>query len=134
MHLSRLVVLFVWILALFLRVFAADRLRKQQQLYSRVQEIASLFKNESERELYQSVARDWRMPYWDWALRPSDGGPVYLEDFGEEMLNIYGPNGWQLISNPLYSYHFSTEEKLDFDFELVCPAFNGCATLTVLTL
>lgn len=73
------------------------------------------------------------MPYWDWALRPSDGGPVYLEDFGEEMLDIYGPNGWQLISNPLHSYHFSTEERLDFDFELVCPLFNRRTTPMVLT-
>ena len=67
------------------------------------------------------------MPYWDWARRPPDGGPVYLEDFGEEMVDVHGPNGWQRISNPLYSYRFSTRERLSLDFELVWPTFPRCA-------
>ncbi|MBE3049570.1 tyrosinase family protein [Candidatus Bathyarchaeota archaeon] len=103
------------------RFSATDNPPKQQQLYSRVQTIASRF-NESERSPYETAARDWRMPYWDWAQRPLDGGPVYMEEFGEEMVDIYGPRGWQRISNPLYSYHFSTRERLDFDFQIVWPA------------
>ena len=100
-----------------------NQLSAQQQLYSRVQFVASRFKNETERTIYQAAARDWRMPYWEWAQRPSDGGPVYLDDFGQEMITVYGPNGWQQISNPLYSYHFTTTERLAFDFPIVWPAF-----------
>lgn len=105
------------------RIAAADQRPKQQQLYTRAQYIASQFSG-TDRAPYQAAARDWRMPYWDWARRPSDGGPVYLPDFGEEMINIYGPKGWQQISNPLYSYRFSTRERLAFDFDIVWPSFS----------
>jgi tyrosinase len=79
-----------------------------------------LFANETERQLYETAAQSWRMPFWDWARTPPGGGPLYPADFGEPMVNAYGPNGWQLISNPLYSYHFSDSEVLAFNFPLVC--------------
>lgn len=53
------------------------------------------------------------MPYWDWALVPSDGSAPFMDEFGWEDITIYGPNGLQDISNPLYSYHFGEREMLD---------------------
>ena len=86
----------------------------KQQLYYRVQFIASLFQNETERALYQRAASVWRMPYWDWAWRPLDGAPVFMEEFGLENIRMYGPSGWQLVANPLYSFHFTGNKTLDF--------------------
>ncbi|CAI4216650.1 unnamed protein product [Parascedosporium putredinis] len=85
----------------------------EQQLYSRVQHIASLFPNDLERAVYQDAALTWRMPYWDWALVPSDGSAPFMDEFGWEDITIYGPNGLQDISNPLYSYHFGEREMFD---------------------
>jgi tyrosinase len=94
----------------------------KQQLYYHVQFIASLFQNETERALYQRAASIWRMPYWDWAQRPLDGAPIFMEEFGLENIRIYGPNGWQLVANPLYSFHFTGNKTLNFPAEVWIPA------------
>lgn len=68
--------------------------------------IASWFPDPLERALYQAAAVDFRIPYWDWAVAPPTGENVYLPEFGQPGIQVYGPNGWQLIANPLYSYKF----------------------------
>jgi len=67
-------------------------------------------------EQFQKAAREFAMPYWEWAAYPPEGGPIFLDDFGHEMIDVYGPNGVQRISNPLYSYHFSTADMQRFPY------------------
>ncbi|WYZ34407.1 hypothetical protein EsH8_I_000683 [Colletotrichum jinshuiense] len=78
----------------------------EQVLFRLVQMIASWFPDPLERALYQAAAVDFRIPYWDWAVAPPTGENVYLPEFGQPGIQVYGPNGWQLIANPLYSYKF----------------------------
>ncbi|KAF9878973.1 tyrosinase precursor [Colletotrichum karsti] len=75
-------------------------------LFRLVQTIATLFTDPSERALYHAAAVDWRIPYWDWAMQPPTGEAVFLPEFESPGIQIYGPNGWQYIANPLHSYQF----------------------------
>ncbi|GKT55489.1 tyrosinase precursor [Colletotrichum tofieldiae] len=65
-----------------------------------------LASNPTERAFYQAAATDFRIPYWDWATPPPPGEMVYLAEFGEPGIEVYGPRGWQFIANPLHSYKF----------------------------
>ncbi|KAJ0167064.1 Tyrosinase [Colletotrichum tanaceti] len=78
----------------------------QQVLYRLVQLIASWFPDPTERSFYQDAAIDFRIPYWDWATPPPPGEMVYLSEFAEPGIQVYGPRGWQFIANPLHSYKF----------------------------
>ncbi|OHE90735.1 hypothetical protein CORC01_13958 [Colletotrichum orchidophilum] len=78
----------------------------EQLLFRLVQMIASWFPDPTERAYYQAAAIDFRIPYWDWATTPPLGESVYLSEFEQPVIQVYGPNGWQFIANPLYSYKF----------------------------
>jgi tyrosinase len=84
--------------------------------------IASLFNdpnNKTESEQYQRAAREFALPYWEWAANPPEGGPIYPDDFGQHIINVHGPNGWQTIPNPLFSYHFSEANMQRFPYPTV---------------
>jgi tyrosinase len=55
-----------------------------------------------------------RIPYWDWALEPLAGEDILPPEFGEAAVYVYGPNGWQWIANPLFSYKFKPLDKTAF--------------------
>ncbi|OLN94326.1 Tyrosinase 1 [Colletotrichum chlorophyti] len=78
----------------------------EQVLFRLVQMIASWFSEPMERAFYQAAAADFRIPYWDWAMDPPSGQSVYLPEFSEPGIQVYGPNGIQFIANPLHSYKF----------------------------
>ncbi|KAG6098824.1 hypothetical protein E4U30_007514 [Claviceps sp. LM220 group G6] len=76
---------------------------KQQQLHKFGNEIVLMFTNTAQRQLYQEVAADFRIPYWDWSLA-APKGETYLPDvFWSPVIQQDGPNGIQNIKNPLYS-------------------------------
>jgi tyrosinase len=81
--------------------------------------VASLFNdpnNRTESENFKRAASEFAMPYWEWAAYPPEGGSIYADDFGQPMINIYGPNGMQSIANPLFSYHFSQQDMQRFPY------------------
>ena len=71
-----------------------------------VNEIALMFTNTTQRQLYQEAAADFRLPYWDWSLEAPKGETHLPNVFWSPVIQQYGPNGVQNIKNPLYSYHF----------------------------
>lgn len=78
----------------------------QQILFSIIQYIASLYP-EDQVDHFQEVARQFRLPYWDWAAVPENGSSVLPESIGgSPNVNVSGPRGDQEISNPLFSYIF----------------------------
>ncbi|KAM0259626.1 hypothetical protein ACHAQJ_003205 [Trichoderma viride] len=78
----------------------------EQELYKIADAIARMFSNATERQLYQQAASEFRIPYWDWAS-PAPAGQSHFPDvFWNSTLTQYGPNGVQIIRNPLYSYLF----------------------------
>lgn len=76
-------------------------------MYSIVQYIASLYPAGSQRTRFQQAAQTFRMPYWDWAIMPPKNQSVLpLSIGGEPDIVADGPNGPQLIANPLFSFTF----------------------------
>ncbi|KAI0392389.1 Di-copper centre-containing protein [Xylariaceae sp. FL0594] len=78
----------------------------EQSLYSIVQFIASLWPPE-DRDRVQAAAKQFRIPYWDWAATPPSGESVLPVTIGgASTISVSGPNGVQNISNPLFSFTF----------------------------
>ncbi|KAM0329806.1 hypothetical protein ACHAQA_003970 [Verticillium albo-atrum] len=87
-----------------------------QVLYHLVQMIASWFRDPIEQAAYEAAASDFRIPYWDWAVTPDPGESAFLSEFRRPALSVYGPNGEQLIANPLFSYQFRPLDPEVFDW------------------
>ncbi|KAF7533488.1 hypothetical protein G7054_g7071 [Neopestalotiopsis clavispora] len=78
-----------------------------QTLHNIVQIIAAWYSDER-REAFQRAADNFRIPYWDWALKPSNGTSVFPSIlWSSPKIEVDGPNGKQNISNPLFSYVFN---------------------------
>lgn len=76
-------------------------------MYDIVQYIASLYPAGPQRERFQQAAQTFRMPYWDWAIMPPNNQSVLpLSIGGEPDIVADGPNGPQLIANPLFTFTF----------------------------
>ncbi|KAM0276315.1 hypothetical protein ACHAQH_006858 [Verticillium albo-atrum] len=87
-----------------------------QVLFHHVQMIASWFRDPVERAAYETAASDFRIPYWDWAVTPAFGESAFLPEFQRPAVSVYGPNGEQLIANPLFSYQFRPLDPEVFDW------------------
>ncbi|KKA30812.1 hypothetical protein TD95_003673 [Thielaviopsis punctulata] len=87
----------------------------EKTLYDYAQEIASWFPD-SERQQYIEAAKNWRMPYWDWALDPPDDESIFLPEFTVSGIKVNGPAGVQYIANPLYSYRFNPLDTASFHY------------------
>ena len=81
----------------------------EQVLHAHAQDVASEFDG-PERDTYAAIARDLRLPYWDWAAPPS-GGSVLPNILARETVTVRTPRGSQVIENPLYSYLFHPETR-----------------------
>ncbi|KAL7818608.1 hypothetical protein V8C26DRAFT_434404 [Trichoderma gracile] len=78
----------------------------EQELHKLAGAIADMFTNPTERSLYRQAASDFRIPYWDWASPAPEGQSHFPDVFWNSTTIQYGPNGVQVIRNPLYSYSF----------------------------
>ncbi|KAL6872035.1 hypothetical protein J3F83DRAFT_631895 [Trichoderma novae-zelandiae] len=78
----------------------------EQELHKLAGAIADMFTNATERSLYKQAASDFRIPYWDWASPAPEGQSHFPDVFWNSTMIQYGPNGVQVIRNPLYSYSF----------------------------
>ncbi|KIL95361.1 hypothetical protein FAVG1_00097 [Fusarium avenaceum] len=76
------------------------------ELYRMANVIAGMFPNGTDRQSYLDAARDFRMPYWDWATASPAGESFFPDVFWNATISQNGPQGVQVIHNPLYSYKF----------------------------
>lgn len=90
----------------------------QAELYKHVNIIAEQYTDEQGKSLYTKAAKNFRMPYWDWAL-PTLSIEGKIQSFPDLFLESTKPkvlvpgNGLEeeLIDNPLASYKFSGKES-----------------------
>ncbi|KAI5363744.1 putative tyrosinase copper-binding domain, di-copper centre-containing domain superfamily, tyosinase [Septoria linicola] len=54
----------------------------------------------------KAAAQKLRVPYWDWAAAPDSGISVLPPSIAGQQVTIAGPNGDEIVDNPLFSYHF----------------------------
>jgi hypothetical protein len=87
----------------------------QAELYRHVNAIAEAYVDEEKRKKYIQAAKNFRMPYWDWAL-PTDAGigvlpKEALSSTKHRVIRPENDDGNPEI-NPLASYKFqSTDEE-----------------------
>ncbi|EAQ93199.1 hypothetical protein CHGG_01434 [Chaetomium globosum CBS 148.51] len=83
--------------------------------YMALYEMIATFWPEDERQRYESAARRFRLPYWDWAATPPSGESVLPKSIGgSPFIEVNGPNGVQRIANPLFSYNFKPLDRTAF--------------------
>ncbi|KAI9662511.1 MAG: hypothetical protein M1821_008678 [Bathelium mastoideum] len=93
-----------------------------QILYEKVTEAANDFPDGPLRQRYSQAAASFRIPYWDWAVVPPDGGPTLPISVTSPTVNVTVPSGDNSttttiqISNPLYSYVFHPLVPSDFEY------------------
>ncbi|KAH6659945.1 common central domain of tyrosinase-domain-containing protein [Truncatella angustata] len=78
-----------------------------EQTISGIVKMIAAWYPDGRRSAFQKAAEDFRIPYWDWAMKPPNGTSVFpLAVGGSSEVEVDGPNGKQNISNPLFSYTF----------------------------
>ena len=79
----------------------------EQVLYAAIQQITLLYPAGSGRDAYVEAAANFRIPYWDWAMKPPEGQSVLPKCVGgSEEVTVNGPTGPVVIDNPLFTYKF----------------------------
>lgn len=86
----------------------------EQVLYGFIQQIAAQYPQGPTRDRFVAAAKNFRIPYWDWAASPPSGQSVFPTSVGgSPTVMVDGPNGSQLIGNPLFSYQFNPLNATD---------------------
>ncbi|GKT56388.1 tyrosinase precursor [Colletotrichum tofieldiae] len=87
----------------------------EAELYKHVNAVANEFEESERKADYVKAAKDFRMPYWDWA-RP-DLGIFPIQATSQARVQVKRPHGKQhnslLDPNPLASYKFGEKSKSD---------------------
>lgn len=104
---------------------------QKQVLCGLQQYIASLFKDPDDRKRYVAAAADCRVPYFDWAANPPPGESLLPSSIGNNpLVSLSGPNGLQVVSNPLFDYQFKPlKPDLFLNAEPVSMTIAAHATL-----
>lgn len=90
--------------------------RKQQELYKHIQNIAAQFPP-SLVSRYTAAAKEFRAPYWDWALGKKGGQvPELIVSPTTQVTDVDGIK--KTIPNPLASYQFHPLIPEDFSREV----------------
>ncbi|OCL02739.1 Di-copper centre-containing protein [Glonium stellatum] len=87
----------------------------EQILLDRVYEIVDEFPNGPTKDKYRDASSRLRLPYWDWAMTPPNGGTILPASTTTETVDVTFPNGTTgTIHNPLYDYKFHPLTPSDF--------------------
>jgi tyrosinase len=91
----------------------------EQVLHAHVLKKASEFPESQGRARYEAAAREFRMPYWDWAVVVPPGQSILPASLSSRTISVITPSsGGQrtTIDNPLYSYRFNPINPSPGDF------------------
>lgn len=87
----------------------------EQQFYSVMQSVVDTFPaGSAQRTKYTKAAKNFRVPYWDWAAAPPKGQPTLPSFLTASTVSVTTPTGQQTIKNPLYGYTFSPLDSDNF--------------------
>lgn len=91
----------------------------QEVLYKIVQKKATEYPESQGRARYVAAAKDFRMPYWDWAAVLPAGTKVFPTSLSSKKLNLVTPTSGgkpTAVDNPLYSFKFHPVNPTPGDF------------------
>lgn len=84
-----------------------------------MQKKATEFPQSAGRDRYVAAAKDFRMPYWDWAAVLPAGTSVFPTSLSTKTINVVTPTSGGKptpIDNPLYSFKFHPLNPTPGDF------------------
>lgn len=91
----------------------------EEVLYKIVQKKATEYPESQGRARYVAAAKDFRMPYWDWAAVLPAGTKVFPTSLSSKTLNLVTPTSGGKptpVDNPLYSFKFHPVNPTPGDF------------------
>ncbi|CAN9091655.1 unnamed protein product [Alternaria sp. RS040] len=77
----------------------------EQAWYQSVLEVIATFPS-NQQQRWRNAAATLRMPYWDWAMDPGQGGATVPTQMRDQTVTVTKPQGTVTINNPLYKYTF----------------------------
>ncbi|KAM7200214.1 tyrosinase [Naviculisporaceae sp. PSN 640] len=97
----------------------------EQSLYASVQEVASQFPAGELRAKYVAAAKDFRAPYWDWAIPPPSDAEAFPTFFSSPQISVIDTDGnTKTVSNPLHRYTFHPLNPSPGDFDEYWSRWN----------
>ncbi len=93
----------------------------KETLSTIIQSIAASFPDPADQARYLAAARNFRVPYWDWAMPLQAGDSVLPSSVQEETVKVMTPSSdGQAVEmkNPLYSFDFHPLNPTAGDFPL----------------
>jgi tyrosinase len=79
----------------------------EQAWYQAVLEVIATFPS-NQQQRWRNAAATLRMPYWDWAMDPGQGGSTVPSQMRDQTVTVTKPQGTVTIPNPLYKYSFGS--------------------------
>lgn len=98
----------------------------QQILYKHIQAVAGQFKPPLQ-ENYMHAAKNFRIPYWDWAMKLPAGQESFPGSIASPRIEVTHPvRGRIEVRNPLHRYDFRSiiPNPTDFPNHPVCPSLK----------
>jgi tyrosinase len=85
----------------------------EQELIKVAKNIANQYPSGTKAAM-QSAAANLRLPYWDWAAHPPNGGSNMPPLLTDTQVTVNGPSGSTTFNNPLHHYVFKNPAKQQF--------------------
>lgn len=77
------------------------------------------------RDRYLRAAKDFRLPYYDWAIRVPSGTSAFPSLIGSEKISVTDVDGKKKdIENPLYQFSFHPVNPSPGDFDETVGIWN----------
>ncbi|KAM7216111.1 Common central domain of tyrosinase domain containing protein [Rhypophila decipiens] len=90
----------------------------EQNLYASVQKVAARFPAGRLRNKYVAAAKDFRSPYWDWAMKPPNNGDAFPTLFVSRNISVVDTDGRnKTVRNPLHRFDFHPVNPSAGDFD-----------------
>lgn len=98
----------------------------EQVLYAVIQDVASKFTGPNNAK-YVAAAKDFRIPYYDWAALPIAGPTAFPSALTASKVNVVDKDGPRQINNPLASFRFHPLNPAAGDFNALWSRFPATA-------
>lgn len=79
----------------------------EQAVYMNAQEVVAQFPADQQPR-WRNALVGLRIPYFDWAMEPPNGGPAVPTAIRDRTVSVIKPSGQVTIANPLYAYSWGS--------------------------
>ena len=100
----------------------------EQELVAVAKTIANTYPT-STRATMQAAASNLRLPFWDWAAAPPNGGNTMPGSVTASTVSVNSPTGQKTINNPLFKHVFTSTSALRYTPFTVYPVRRSTSAI-----